>query len=108
MLPFMGMLDRDYYQEHWFEKVLGVKPKPKSQPAPAAPSAAAPERGPIYVNRSGTASRSMHPDPRLSAVYAHRAENARTWRRILASVAGFVVLVGVGYGSAALFSWLAR
>jgi len=82
------MLDRDYYQEHWAEKVLGIKPKakPGADPAPD-------DRGPIYVNRAGTAARSMHADPRMQAVYEYRRANAMAWRRIGLRIAAVLCLV---------------
>jgi hypothetical protein len=91
----MGMLDRDYYQEHWAEKVLGIKPKHKPKASASAAAQPAPvgaaERGPIYVNRSGDASRTMHPDPRMHAIYARREANARAWRVFWAWVAFAVI-----------------
>ena len=56
----MGILDRNWYQDHWAEKFLGAKSKHK----PFSDST----RGPIYVSDTGTASRSIDADPRLGAV----------------------------------------
>ena len=86
----MGIVDRDWYQEHWAEKFLGAKPKHK----PFSDST----RGPIYVSDTGTASRSIDADPRLGAVYRQRRENARIWRVIWTRVA--LVLLGFLIGAA--------
>lgn len=97
MLSVMGMMDRDYYQEHWAEKVLGIKPKPKPASKPqAAAHPFPPERGPIYVSGTGTASRSIDADPRLHAVYRQRQQNAATWRRIWLRIGALIAGVALG------------
>ena len=106
----MGMMDRDYYGEHWAEKVLGIKPKkPKAQSQSASRATPDSGRGPIYVNRWGSASRSIdHADPRLAAVYRQRRENLRTWRRIWFGVGAFGALFALGYFVSMLLAMLKR
>jgi hypothetical protein len=96
----MGMMDRDWYREHWKQRTAGEsKPKPEASPAPAQPQPQPqplPERGPIYVSRRGTASRSIDSDPALFAVYRQRQQNAATWRRIWLRVGALVVGLALG------------